>query len=136
MTMTTQMSINTEWIGQSTSEGANEAQSFVWEELRLSDPINEGWMTRIIAEVYKHPQVEALYVSIDDREPLVDYWIVIERRDISLVRSLIEDQQKNIVNLFAQTAHPPFQLDFHICYREGRDAGSLVPDNSIYIPRF
>lgn len=96
---------------------------------------NDGWLALIKQCVYvNHPRVEDVYVSIGD-EGLVDYWIVIPTRDVALVRRLIEDQQQNIIRLFARTPNPPFQLDFHIIYREGREVSDLVPSGAIRIPR-
>lgn len=93
-------------------------------------------MATIREVVYKHRGVTAAYMSIST-EPLVDYWIVIEHRDIALVRTLIEDQQENIIDLFAGTENPPIQqIDFHIIYREGREVSELVPSNAFPIPKF
>lgn len=94
-----------------------------------------GLMATIRGEVYKHTDVESVYMSINT-EPLVDYWIVIEHRDIALVRTLVEDQQRNIINLFTGTENPPIQIDFHIIYREGREVSELVPTNAFLIPKF
>lgn len=101
----------------------------------ISNSQDAGWMAKIRQEAYKNPKVESFYITIDD-EALFDYWIVIPHRDIELVRELIKDQQTNVIDLFAGTDHPPFQLDFHIVYREGRDARDLVPDKAIEIPNF
>ena len=119
------------------STTGQDATDELWEQeaQALSDVVADGWLTRIRTHVYNHPEVEELFVSID-AEPVVDYWIVIPRRDIGLVERLVEDQQKKILRLFAGTANPPFQLDFHIYYREGRVAKDLIPSNGIRIPRF
>lgn len=101
----------------------------------ISNSQDAGWLAKIRQETYKNPKVESFYITIDD-EALFDYWIVIPHRDIELVRELIKDQQKHVIDLFAGTDHPPFQLDFHIVYREGRDARDLVPDKAIEIPNF
>jgi len=127
---------NRVWITIPTNLPAEQLQQQQWqqEEFSMSDPSEESWLSRIRKEVYKHSEVEDLYISIG--EVLVDYWIIIPRRDIILVRSLIEDQHQKIINLFAKTDHPPFQLDFHICYRQGRNARELVPTDSIQVPKF
>jgi len=100
-----------------------------------SNSQDAGWMAKIRQEVYKNPKVEEVYATIGD-DLLVDYWIIIARRDVGLIRELIKDQQENVLDLFSSTENPPFQIDFHIYYREGRDARDLVPDKAIKIPNF
>ena len=98
----------------------------------VSDFEGAGWLAKV-KSVYRHSEVESIFVSIN-ADMVVDYWIVIPHRDLSLVRMLVEEQQRDVIDLFAQTENPPFQVDFHICYREGQDhLSSLVPDQAIYL---
>ena len=104
------------------------------EDVDISDSLSAGWLTTIRAEVFKHTEVEDLYVSIGD-DLIVDYWIIIPHRDIGVVRTLIKSQQKNIIGLFATADKPPFQLDFHIIYRAGRASRELVPSDAFRVPQ-
>jgi len=122
-------------VSQEYSQPAVERSSAPLLSRDIANSQDAGWMAKIRQETYKNPKVESLYTTLDD-EARVDYWIVIPHRDIELVRELIKDQQKHVIDLFAGTDHPPFQLDFHIVYREGRDARDLVPDKAIEIPNF
>lgn len=109
-----------------------------WEESRPSTTTashREGWLARVRTAVYRYKDVEDLYVSVG-QDPVVDYWIVIPKRDISLVRRLMDAQQKYIIPLFTSGEEAPFQLDFHIVYREGRDISILVPTDAIHVPRY
>lgn len=105
------------------------------QERTVLDSNDGGLMATIREHVYEHPGVESVYMSIST-EPMVDYWIFIEHRDIALVRTLVEDQHKNIIGLFTGTENPPIQIDFHIIYREGREVSELVPSNAFLIPKF
>ena len=135
--MVTETSSGMAWVLLAATEQGLQAyaHSREAENQTVSDVVTDGWLGKIRSEVYKHPQVEELYVSISN-ELLVDYWIVIPHRDIALVRTLVEDQRQNIIGLFARTPNPPFQVDFHICYREGRPARELVPSDATLIPKF
>ena len=119
------------------STGQVTQQDILWDQQprTTSDVDRDGWLALVRFHVYRHPEVEELYVSVDT-EPVIDYWIVIPHRDIDLVERIVEDQQRKIVRLFAGTSAPPFSLDFHICYREGRVARNLIPSNGMLIPRF
>ena len=93
----------------------------------MSDNVDNGWLRFIAKRVYAHPAVEQLFVSIDDED--VNYWLVIPERDIETVRALVREQH-SIVCLFTDVPNPPFQLDFHIIYREGHEAQALVPSDA------
>lgn len=96
------------------------------------------WLNKIRAELYKNQAVEGIYLTLEGsgKDLIVDYWIVIPHRDIDLVRELIRSQRENVIGSFSQIGDPPFQLDFHICYREGRDVLDLLPDRAIKVPNF
>ena len=101
---------------------------------QISDSQSHSWLNRISKTVYANPAVEALFVSRGE-EAVRDYWVVIPERDIALVRELIDDQQEKVLSLFAQTENVPFQLDFHIVYRNGRDINELIPSTAISVPK-
>lgn len=102
-------------------------------EMKISDSQTDSWLNRISKTVYANPAVEALFVSLGE-EAVKDYWVVIPERDIALVRKLISDQQEKVLRLFAQT-DAPFQLDFHIVYRNMRDIRELIPSKAISVPK-
>lgn len=103
-------------------------------EIEISDSQAQSWLSLISKTVYANQAVEALFVSKGE-EAVRDYWVVIPERDIALVRELINDQREKVLSLFAQTENVPFQLDFHIVYRNGRDVNELIPSEAISIPK-
>ena len=113
---------------------AYESESYSSEPLKVSDSRTNSWLHRISETVYANPAVEALFVSKGE-EAVRDYWVVIPERDIALVRQLISDQQEKVLCLFVQTANAPFQLDFHIVYRNGRDIKELIPSTAISVTK-
>lgn len=121
--VTTQITIRTE---------AYESESYSSEPPTISDSQTDSWLHRISESVYANPAVEALFVSKGE-EAVRDYWVVIPERDIALVRKLINDQKEKVLSLFAQTENVPFQLDFHIVYRNGRDIKELIPSKAISV---
>ena len=129
-----QVWMNTQTFPPPRAEEAFSEESTNPTNIEESHHLNAGWLTRIRTEVFEEEQIEDLYVTIGD-DSTVDYWIVIEHRDLPLVRRIIERQHESILKLFTKTENPPFQLDFHICYREGRDAREIVPDRAIRLER-
>ncbi|MCH8062652.1 MAG: hypothetical protein IH861_09125 [Chloroflexi bacterium] len=113
---------------------AYESESYSSEPLEVSDSRTNSWLHRISETVYANPAVEALFVSKGE-EAVRDYWVVIPERDIALVRELISDQQEKVLFLFAETENVPFQLDFHIVYRNGRDIKELIPSTAISVTK-
>ena len=113
---------------------AYESESYSSEPLNVSDSQTDSWLHRISETVYANPAVEALFVS-NGEEAVRDYWVVIPERDIALVRELISDQQDKVLSLFAQTENVPFQLDFHIVYKNGRDVKDLIPSRAIFVSK-
>lgn len=102
-------------------------------EMGISDSQTSSWLNRISQIVYANSSVEALFVSKGE-EAVRDYWIIIPERDIALVRELVRDQEK-VLSLFAQAENAPFQLDFHIVYRNGRELKELLPSKAISVPK-
>ncbi|PKB60903.1 MAG: hypothetical protein BZY79_06675 [SAR202 cluster bacterium Casp-Chloro-G4] len=102
-------------------------------EIEIIDSQSQSWISMISETVYANPAVEALFVSRGE-EAVRDYWVVIPERDIALVRELISEQQNKVLRLFAHT-DAPFQLDFHIVYRNERDINELIPSEAISIPK-
>ena len=113
---------------------AYEVESYPSDPTEVSDSQANSWLQIISDAVYANPAVEALFVSKGE-EAMRDYWVVIPERDIALVRELIGDQQEKVLALFAQSENVPFQLDFHIVYRNGRDIDELIPSKAISIPK-
>ena len=103
-------------------------------QFEIHDSQSHSWLSRISETVYANPAVESLFVSRGE-EAVRDYWVVIPERDIALVRELISDQQEKVLSLFAQAENAPFQLDFHIVYRNGRDVKDLIPSEAISVPK-
>lgn len=100
----------------------------------IEDSDTYGWLRLVRDAVYEHGEVQFLYISLGD-DMVVDYWILIPSRDITLVRAIVEQQQERIIKLFAMTQDPPFQLDYHIVYLNGREPAELVPSDAIPIPK-
>ena len=113
---------------------AYESESYSSEPIKVSNSVTDSWLHRISETVYANPAVEALFVS-NVEEAVRDYWVVIPERDIALVRELISVQQEKVLSLFAQAENAPFQLDFHIVYRNGRDVKDLIPSEAISVPK-
>jgi len=97
-----------------------------------SDQRVDGWIALIREELYANPSVEDIFVSIEDNN--VDVWVVIPKRDISVLRQLVEDEGR-IVEMLVSGEHPPFLIDFHIIYRSGRNLEELAPTRAIRLPK-
>ena len=94
-----------------------------------SDSFEHGVADLIRRTAHSHQGVEAIYASTD--EHTVHFWTLIERRNLDLVRALIRDFQEGVIDLFVNTEHPPYELDFHIYYLEGKDPRELLPDSAV-----
>lgn len=97
-----------------------------------SDQCADGWIALIREELYANPSVEDIFVSIEDNN--VDVWVVIPKRDISVLRQLVEGEGR-IVEMLVSGKHPAFLIDFHIVYRSGRNLEELAPTRAIRLPR-
>ncbi len=97
-----------------------------------SDQCVDGWLSRIREELYSNPSVEDIFVSIEDNN--VDVWVVIPKRDISVLRQLVEGEGR-ILEMLVSGEHPAFLIDFHIIYRSGRNVEQLAPTRAIRLPK-
>lgn len=100
--------------------------------LTLSGQSKNDWISYIREEFYSFPQVDAIYVTIDDRD--VDIWLLIPHRDINLVRQLIEKEMK-IFERFSDAEEPIFLIEFHVVYGNNSDENQLVPQKAIKLPK-
>jgi hypothetical protein len=101
-------------------------------EMISSNQKVDGWISYVQKELYLEPTVESVHVGID--EGTVDFWIVIPKRDIEVVKR-IADTQSRIMDVFGRTEKPSFFMDFHIIYRNGHDEGEWIPKRTIRLPR-
>jgi len=92
----------------------------------------DGWISRIKEELYSAPSVEGIFVSIENTD--VDVWVVIPKRDISVLRQLVEIEGR-ILEMLVSGKHPAFLIDFHVIYRCGRDIEDLAPTKAIRLLR-
>ena len=97
-----------------------------------SDQCVNGWIALIRKELYANPSVEDIFVSIEDDN--VDVWVVIPKRDISVLRQLVQGEGR-IVEMLVSGEHPAFLIDFHIIYRCGRSIDEVAPSKAIRLPR-
>lgn len=128
------ISVSGEQLAHNSTANSTEYDPRAQPHVNSEDSDTYGWLRLVRDAVYVHDEVQALYISLGD-EMVIDYWILIPSRDISLVRAIIKQQQEKIVKLFAMTPDPPFQLDYHIIYLNGRDAAELVPSDAIPISK-
>ncbi len=97
-----------------------------------SDQRVDGWIALIRDELYTNPSVEDIFVSIEDNN--VDVWVVIPKRDITILRQLVEIEGR-ILEILVSGERSPFLMDFHIIYRCGRNLKELTPTRAIRLPR-
>lgn len=98
----------------------------------LSDQSETGWVAHIREEFYSFPEVESIYMTIDDSD--IDIWLLVRNRSIGLVRQLAEKEME-ILDRFASAERPLFLIDFHVVYRCGADESQFVPQRAIRLPR-
>ncbi len=98
----------------------------------VSDQKINGWIAYIREEFYSIPQVEAIYVAIEENN--IDLWLLIPTRDFTLLRRLV-DREIKILESFAGTQRPPFTFEFHIVYRCGADESQFVPQRALRLTR-
>jgi hypothetical protein len=96
------------------------------------DQTMNGWIAYVREEFYSIPEVEAIYVAIEENN--VDIWLVIPNRDFALLRELVELEMK-FLNTFIALEEPLFLFEFHIVYRCGANESKFVPKRAMRIPR-
>ncbi len=92
-----------------------------------------GWIAYIKDMFYKFPQVESIYYTID--EDKIDVWIIIPKRDFSLLRKLV-DLEMNVLDTFETNEtndKPLYQFEFHIIYCGRLDEANLIPQRALRI---
>ena len=97
-----------------------------------SDQNLNGWLSLIREQLYSNSSVEDIFVSIEDSD--VDVWVVIPKRDISIIRQLVEIEGR-MLEMLVSGEHPAFLIDFHVIYRCGRNIEELVSNRAIRLPR-
>lgn len=101
------------------------------EVIAYSDQSADGLIRYVRDELYSVQSIESIYVDI--KEGNIDIWVVIPKRDIAVVRQIAEAKGR-ILRLFASAEHPPFTLDFHVVYRDGRNEEDLLTKQAIRVP--
>lgn len=94
-----------------------------------------GWMAYIKEMFYEFPQVESIYYTIE--EDKIDIWIIIPKRDFSLLRKLV-DLEMNVLDTFETNEtndKPLYQFEFHIIYRGRNNEADLIPQRALRIPK-
>ena len=94
-----------------------------------------GWIAYIKETFYEFPQVESIYYKID--EDKIDVWIIIPKRDFSLLRRLV-DLEMNVLDTFETNEtndKPLYQFEFHIIYRGRNNEADLIPQRALRIPK-
>lgn len=114
-----------EYISQATISQENS-------DIVSSDQSINGWIAYVREEFYSVPEVEAIYVTIDEND--VDIWLLIPNRDIGVVRQLAE-REMNMLDRFATLERPQFLIEFHVVYRCDADESQYVPLRAIRLPR-
>ena len=97
-----------------------------------SDQTMNGWIAYVREEFYSIPEVEAIYVVIEENN--IDIWLLIPNRDFALVLQLVDHEIK-ILETFVAIEQPLFLFEFHIVYRCGADESQFVPQRAIRLPR-
>ncbi len=106
-----------------------EQETFSDQDAEESNSFVHGVAELVRRTVHSHQGVEGIYGSADG--DIIHFWTLIERRNLDLVRALIRDFQERVIDLFVNTEHPPYELDFHIYYLEGKDPRDLLPDSAV-----
>jgi len=97
-----------------------------------SDQTINGWIAYIREEFYSIPEVEAVYVVIEENN--VDIWLLVPNRDFALVRQLV-DREMKVLETFVAIEQLLFLFEFHIVYRCGADESQFLPQRAIRLPR-
>ncbi len=98
----------------------------------LSNQCVNGWISLVRDALYSNSSVEDIFVSIEDNN--VDVWVAIPKRDISVLRQLVEIEGR-ILEMLVSGEHPAFLIDFHVIYRCGRNIKEMVSNRAIKLPR-
>lgn len=89
-----------------------------------------GWVAYIKETFYESPQVESIYYTIE--EDKIDIWLIIPKRDFSLVRRLV-DLEMSVLDTFEVNDKLLYQCEFHIMYRGRNNEADLIPQKALRI---
>ena len=108
---------------------------YILKNLNFTNQEVNGWIAYIKDMFYKFSQVESIYYTI--YEDKIDVWIIIPKRDFSLLRKLV-DLEMNVLDTFEtnETNDTPLcQFEFHIIYRGRNNEVDLIPQRAVRIPK-
>ncbi len=91
-----------------------------------------GWISLIKKRLFDNPSVEDIFVSIEGSD--VDVWVVIPKRDLSVLSQLVEKEEQ-IIEILVSGKNPALLIDFHVIYRCGRNIEDLVSNRAIRLPK-
>ena len=91
-----------------------------------------GWISLIKKTLFANPSVEDIFVSIEESD--VDMWVVIAKRDLSVLSQLVE-KEGHIIEILVSGENPALLIDFHVIYRCGRNIEDLVSNRAIRLPK-
>lgn len=87
-----------------------------------------GWAGWAREALYGFKEVESVYYTIDNE--LIDVWVVIPERELSLLRQIIDVEMK-FLDKFDAEKRSRRTFDFHIIYRSGAPESSLIPSGAV-----
>jgi len=120
------IAINKDWaIAWLTSDYILKNPNFTNQEVN-------GWMAYIKDIFYEFPQVESIYYTIE--EDKTDIWLIIPKRDFSLVRRLV-DLEMSVLDTFEANDKLLCQCEFHILYRGRNNEADLIPQRALRISK-
>ena len=91
-----------------------------------------GWIAYVKDIFYESPQVESIYYTIE--EDKIDIWLIIPKRDFSLVRRLV-DLEMSVLDTFEANDKLLRQCEFHIMYRGRNNEADLIPQKALRIQK-
>ena len=120
------IAINKDWsIAWRTSDYILKNPDFTNQEVN-------GWIAYIKDIFYEFPQVESIYYTIE--EDKIDIWLIIPKRDFSLVRRLV-DLEMSVLDTFEANDKLLCQCEFHIIYRGRNNEADLIPQKALRIQK-
>jgi len=98
----------------------------------FTDQNVNGWIALIKKRLFGNPSVEDIFVSIEGSD--VDVWVVIPKRDLSVLSQIVEEEEQ-IIEMLVSGENPALLIDFHVIYRCGRNIEDLVSNRAIRLPK-
>ena len=113
------------------------AIAWLTSDCRFKNPVftnqeGNGWIAYIRETFYESPQVESIYYTIE--EDKIDIWLIIPKRDFSLVRRLV-DLEMSVLDTFEANDKLLCQCEFNIIYRGRNNEADLIPQRALRIPK-